>query len=179
MEQDKKQYVSKVFHDNIGLIQRIAIDTAPAYDLVGDIVNDVFINFVENAHRWDIQRDLRPVLVGITRNLAKRYWREFVKNSPERMRKIYEFLKMKRNEEYEDTTALDTQLQALHTCKQKLDPKFRMLLDTHYAGGITLVELARQLDLNPGALRVTMCRLRETLRTCMEKVLRIGVDYDK
>ncbi len=141
---------------------------------MGDIVNDVFIYFVERADRWDYQRDLTPLLRTITQHIALRHWRQYIKNMPSTLRELFEFLRNDNETESERLENLEAEMAALDLCLIKLPQKYRQLIEAQYFGKIKLVEMADDLNIKIGTLKKTMCRIRSILRECIEKSLGKG-----
>lgn len=63
-------------------------------------------------------------------------------------------------------------LQALDACLEKLDGKQRQLLMTRYSPGKSLQEYAEKLGTSVEVLRVTLFRVRNVLRRCIETQLK-------
>ncbi|MDO5582157.1 MAG: sigma-70 family RNA polymerase sigma factor [Planctomycetia bacterium] len=162
------------FLEKSGFIRLVAYESAPSPDLLGDIVNDVFIYFVERADRWDYRRDLTPLLRKITRHIALRHWREHLKNLPGALGEVFEFLREAKESESDRLENLEEEMAALDLCLIKLPAKYRQLIEAHYFGKIKLVEIAKEQDIKIGTLKKTMCRVRSTLRECVERSLGKG-----
>jgi len=60
---------------------------------------------------------------------------------------------------------------ALRQCLEKLKPKDRELIRHRYFDGTPLKEYAETIGRSPGGLKVTLHRLRNALRICIEKKL--------
>lgn len=171
-----KERASALFLDNIGLVKMLAWRKAPEANLVDDIVHDAFLNFVENAARWDLSCDIRPLLRRITSNVAGRAWRDRKKNLPETLGRIYMLLQ--RSEEVQDSDEeqeiFEQMILALDLCKKKLAPKYRALIEAYYYDGLKIAELARRHNVQPGAMKMMICRIRLALHTCIEKMNKQG-----
>ncbi|MDO5581553.1 MAG: sigma-70 family RNA polymerase sigma factor [Planctomycetia bacterium] len=170
----KKEQAMQLFLTYYNYVQNVAIRNAPAKHLQGDIVNDAFIDFVAKADQWEYKDDLRPLLRAITENLAKKYWRNYLKGLPESMRKLAEHLQNFAEEENREMPESDKneELQALELCMNKLTPRNRELIDAYYFADRTLVDIAKENDLNYGTLCKLILRVRAALRRCIENVLK-------
>lgn len=69
-------------------------------------------------------------------------------------------------EQYDETAA---QLVKLRRCLERLSPESRLLLDAVYKHGQTLKEYAARNDMSHDAARKAISRVREALKTCIER----------
>lgn len=168
---EKRVQATAYFCSNIGLVYKVAMRFAPSYDLIGDVVNDVFVNFVENSNRWDYGRDIRPLLTQMTKNIAHTHWYTLKRNSSERLQQISDFLRIKTSPEatLENSERYDEIMRLLKDCRGKLQTAHRQLIDAYYDEGLTLVKIAEEKRLKLGTLQKMMCRIRDNLRLCVEK----------
>lgn len=58
---------------------------------------------------------------------------------------------------------------ALTACMDELPERSRLLMTLRYVEGLTPAQIAQRVDMNPNQARVTLHRIRGTLRTCIEK----------
>lgn len=174
MDKKIKEKATKIFLDHHGFIRLIAFDYAPSSDLAGDVVNEVFLFFTENADRWDLNGEIRPLLRQITRRIALEQWRNYKKQLPDELEKIFDYIQkdLSTRSDHDDSVDLNSRLLALDICREKLLPKYRTLLEAHYFSGLKLVQIAKNRNINIGTLKKTMCRIRETLYRCIEKILK-------
>ncbi|MDO5552765.1 MAG: sigma-70 family RNA polymerase sigma factor [Planctomycetia bacterium] len=172
--EDQKDKAKKAFLEHYGLVRFIAFESAPQNDLLGDIVNDTFVYFVEHADRWEYDRDLRPLLKEVTRNIAMRHWREHVKHLPETLGEIAEILQRSTatTDEQTGTSDVSEELDAMKLCLAKLTAEQKKLIDAYYFGKVKLVVLAKESGIKEGTLRKMMYRIRAALRACIERVLK-------
>ncbi|MDO5579674.1 MAG: sigma-70 family RNA polymerase sigma factor [Planctomycetia bacterium] len=175
IDEELRKKASKIFLEQQNLVRIVAFRTAPSSSLLGDIANEVFITFVEHANQWDFNRDLRPLLKQITRNIAMRFWRDHLKNLPSVLQEISEIARKNAEEEAEsDFPDLEQELLALRICMKKLAPKYRSLIESYYFGKITLDHLAEKSRIKPGTLRKMMSRIRDVLKNCIQNTLAKG-----
>jgi RNA polymerase sigma-70 factor (ECF subfamily) len=59
--------------------------------------------------------------------------------------------------------------EALSQCLEELKGRSREVIDLRYRSGLKSDAIAHQMDLSPGAVRMLLCRVRETLRGCIER----------
>ncbi len=143
---------------------------APAAGLDDDIVQQVFTEFVAKAAQWDLDADLKPLLFGMTRNVARRAWRERLRAMTPEMRDLAEHIRTL-NEETEAPAWSEAEVAALRACLAELPPRSRRIVDLHYDRGVSTVTLADQLAMRADAIRRALFRIRRSLRTCIERRL--------
>ncbi|MDO5567334.1 MAG: sigma-70 family RNA polymerase sigma factor [Planctomycetia bacterium] len=169
---DAKDRATALFLQYHNLVRQIAFQLAPATDLVNDITHDVFINFVSHAERWDLDRDVVPLLWKITQNIAKQHWRQHKKQLPEKLGLIFEYLRQSESEpDLAEIVDQKMELLALELCMEKLSPKYRTFLEAYYFSEVKLVEIAETQHIKIGTLQKTMCRIRSALMTCVQQVI--------
>jgi RNA polymerase sigma-70 factor (ECF subfamily) len=68
----------------------------------------------------------------------------------------------------------DARLAALRLCLEKLPDEDRRLLESRYAGGVAVREMALAAERSPDALSMHLHRLRKRLATCIERAVASG-----
>lgn len=166
------------FQSQHGLIVRVAFRYAPCSDLVYDIVQQVFIDFVNfaTARNWDPSQDSTGILYRLTRDRALMVWRNYQKHSTKGMMKIADRLieaaKRNQTESQEDLERMNGELQALYACIEQLPRQSQDLLRRHYYHKVPIKTLADELSARPGTIRQIFTRIRRKLRLCIEKRLK-------
>jgi len=163
--------LNQLIEANAGFVHALALRLAPAPGMADDIAQQVFLEFIAKAAQWDLTRDIKPLLAGMTRNVARRSWREKSHNMPEVVRELADHIR-DLAEVREVSWFDEEEKRALRRCLEKLPDKSRRLIDFHYDLGITSVEIARKMEMNADAVRRALFRLREQLRKCVERLLR-------
>lgn len=67
------------------------------------------------------------------------------------------------------------EVEALRACLDGLAPHQRALVEAHYVAGRTCHDIALERAQDDGAVRMAMLRIRQSLRTCLER--RLGPDH--
>ena len=155
-----------------GYVFRQARRFAPLPDLAEDIAQQVLADFIAKASQWDIDKDIRPLLMAMTRRTAQNIWRERAKLLPETLQRIAEFVRKELDEDDNDILRHNDQTEALKHCMAKLPESSRRLLVLHYFEGVSTATLAEQLGKKANAICQAMFRARERLRTCIELSLK-------
>lgn len=66
-------------------------------------------------------------------------------------------------------------VEQLRHCLDGLAPDQRALVAAHYVAGRACVDLARERDQEPGAVRMALLRIRQSLRACVERAASDGL----
>jgi RNA polymerase sigma-70 factor (ECF subfamily) len=149
----------------------VAIRNAPWPGLAEDIVQQVFLEFLGKEERWDLERDLRPLLTTMTRHVALRLWRERTRQMPENIQKLADHVRQLA-EERDEAAAHESdedQLAALRGCLAKLPDKSRLLVERYYFEELSAQDIADQLQMKSDTVCRALCRVREKLRACLGK----------
>ncbi|MDD3588112.1 MAG: hypothetical protein PHQ75_13095, partial [Thermoguttaceae bacterium] len=128
-----KEKATSLFLVHHRFVEMLAFKAAPIGNIQQDIVHDCFIAFVEKADQWNLDADVRPVLLRITRNIAVNYWKKYLRTLPEQLRETYEYAYATRMESTEfslcDKLATEEEVSVLRLCIQKLTPECRTILE--------------------------------------------------
>ncbi|MBN1672822.1 MAG: sigma-70 family RNA polymerase sigma factor [Kiritimatiellae bacterium] len=73
----------------------------------------------------------------------------------------------------EDDANLAYRREALSHCLAKLRPQARDIMQLRYGDGLSCGEVCRRVRLSLNALYTVLCRVRENLKTCIERQLRV------
>lgn len=177
----RREKAMRLFLEEHQFVEALAYHLAPTQTCHGDIINDVFMTFVQNNEKWDIDSDIKPLLAGITRKIAKRYWQKHLQSLPEKIQEIYrcafeDNLNQSSDDSDTNPASLDDQLTALDLCMKKLTDKCSTLIRSYYLDKLSYKEIASQTGQKVSTLQKTMFRLRQALRVCIENILKTGVD---
>lgn len=156
-----------------GFVRALALKFAPVPGLAEDIAQQVFLEFIAKEASWDLTRDIKPLLAAMTRNVARRCWRERTHTLPEVQRELAEHI---RNlaETREVTWFDEEEKSVLRRCLDRLPAKSRRLIELHYYLDASSVEIARQMQIHADAVRRALFRLRGQLRICVRRFLPEG-----
>lgn len=173
-ENSPQQRASRLFLENYNFVRFIAFEMSPSRQLLEDIVNSVFVTFVQKAETWDLNSDVKPLLRQITRNISLQFWREYLKTLPESMQKIAKNLQCQTSSIHSvlGSEDLEEQTMALEFCLKKLTDHSRKLIERYYFENIPLTRIALESGQKPLTLGKVVCRIRSKLRQCIERVLK-------
>ena len=150
-------------------VRSVATRNAPWPGLAEDIVQQVFLEFLGKEERWDLERDLRPLLTTMTRHVALRLWRERTRQMPENIQKLAEHVRQLAEERDGAPETDEDQVAALRACLAKLPDKSRSLVERYYFEERSAQDIAEQLQMKADTVCRALCRVREKLRVCLRK----------
>lgn len=160
----------RLFQDRHGLVLAAARRFSPTPELAYDIVQQVFLEFVQTGMRrgWDLEREIDPLLYGITKNVAMKCWRQERRQQPDAIRRLGErFLRAGGSGSADPRGA--SEIDALFDCLKKLTFKSRRLIEQYYFEDVPMEEICRQYQSKPNAIHQAFCRIRARLRECIRK----------
>lgn len=166
-------HAAQAFLAHHDFVKGVALKYAPWPGLVEDICQQVFLEFLAKEERWDISRDLRPLLATMTRHVSMRLWRERTRQQPEVVQKLAEHIRQLA-EEREAPPRYEEEITVLRACLQKLPEKSRELVELYYYNDIATPEIAEQINMKTDTVCRALSRVRDKLRECIERSLSQG-----
>jgi RNA polymerase sigma-70 factor (ECF subfamily) len=148
---------------------RQARRAVPFPDLAEDVAQQTFVDFLAKADQWDLEKDLRPLLMTMVQRCARSVWRDRAKLVPEALQRIGEYIQQELNE---DNDVQEDRLTALRGCLQKLPEGGHKLIMRYYFDGIPTKQIAEELQKTADAVGKAIYRTRERLRLCIEQTLK-------
>lgn len=157
-----------------GLVARVAVRHAPSPSLVEDVVQQVFLEFVSKADSLDLETDVRSLLAAMSRNIARRYWREELRKHSDKQRELAEHVRqmISRDDPEKDDGEIETNLREMKNCLEKMPEKTKELVELHYFQQIPIKELGELLGLNSETVYRAIYRVRHKLKRCIEFALK-------
>lgn len=163
---ESKDRLTAWFLANYGLTMKIALEYSPSADLVSDIVQSVYIEFLADAADENDPQALLRLLRRATRRIAKRHWDERHRNKSEIIREIgRHFIRI--NEARFEEKHFEEELVALKKCLEKLSEKNRQLIEMHYLSGNTSASMGAHFGVTARAINKAIYKIREKLRICI------------
>lgn len=145
---------------------------------VDDLAQEVFLAAFRHRRDFDAAVPVGAWLAGIARNQALNHLRSERRRRARDGSAVEAALHEWHLREIEaDSDRLVWRLgeiEALRSCLDDLDPEQRGLIDGHYREERSCADLARERDRDPDGLRMTLLRIRQTLRACIERRLGPG-----
>ena len=139
----------------------------PAAD---DIAQDVFVHAFRNIATFRAEGSIRSWLLGITRNLIVSHFRQQARHSSITLADLVDRLQIAEC----DDDAIDMDLQAqqidvLRGCVKQLSDDQRRIVEAFYFENLPAAVIARQMERKPGTIRMSLLRIRDVLRRCVEQ----------
>lgn len=151
----------------------MAVRFAPWPGLVDDIFQQVFLEFMSGADRFDLQQDSRPLLITITRRIALQHWKHSIRHQSEPMQQLANHIRQVANERGNEV-CWEEEAGALQTCLERLPRESRQLLDLYYFQEVSTDAIGRRLSMKPDTVRRAISRLRKRLRDCIQFTLNLN-----
>lgn len=170
-------FLTSLFQARYGFVVGTVRRYAPSKDLVDDIIQDVYCDFVTGAAegRWDLQQDVGPLLCQIAKRKAQTQWRQHEQRR-RAVDRIAEHLleSVGRNREKDDKAyeRIRSEAAALELCIGKLPPKSRAIVEQHYFNGTAMKIIAEQQETTPATIKNFFYRVRLKLKDCIEQTLK-------
>lgn len=137
--------------------------------LVDDLSQEVAAAAWGKRHEYEEDREFLNWAVGMARFVLLRYRRDTARQrvilAPDLIDRVAELLLGQSDE-------LDRKMRALSHCREKLGRPARQLLALRYSEDLPLADVARRLGRSHGAVRTSISRVRDALRTCIETWLK-------
>lgn len=152
---------------------------APSPQAAADIAQQVFLEFyakqsvffadTPDGEKLADNPDIGPLLLGMTRKIALRHWRELKKNSSENIRRLAERLQQRREERFQagEEGVREEKIETLQSCLKTLSRKSRQLIEAHYMDGESVRDIARRTESTENAVYKAIARIRRKLRLCV------------
>lgn len=138
----------------------------PDYQQADEVLQRVAVTLVRKFDQYDVNRSFSAWAVGVAKYEVLYYRREratdkhlFGDDIVEQIASRYEVLA-------ED---VDPVREALRYCLDQLKGRSKRVIDLRYRRGMKSHAIAEEMTLSSGAVRMLLCRVRETLRRCIER----------
>ena len=161
---------AQLFLTHHDFVKGVALKYAPWPGLMDDITQQVFLEFMGKEARWDLEKDLRPLLATMTRHVAMRLWRDRTREKPEVVQKLADYIRQLA-EERELPPRYEEEMGALRTCLTKLPEKSRELIQQYYYRERSTPDIAADLEMKADTVCRALSRVREKLRDCIQRQL--------
>lgn len=145
-------------------------------DLVDDLAQEVFLTAFRRLHTYRADVPFAMWILGIARYSVLEYLRGEMRRRS-RIARLEAALTGRRIRNLDaDRDALDArdlELSALQTCIGDLPEHSASLINEHYYQARTAGEIARRRGDREGTVRMTLLRIRQALRRCIEQKLAV------
>lgn len=139
---------------------------APTGELVEEILQTTFLRCHDVIHKYEPRRTFLQWVKGIARNLLREELRARSRHLSMAGNKLEALVADACLDDLGGTPAEDDP--ALRECLESLPPHSRELLERRYRQNLPLNRMAQQFKRPADSLAVTLYRIRETLRQCLQ-----------
>lgn len=161
---------TKIFLENRRFLKGLAAYYAPLPDIADDIIQDVFLEFVTKAERWNMDDPVKVKnLLGIlTRQAAKRNWQKRRAVLSDILAKIADHVRQcaETNDQPPD---FEREALVLKQCIAKLSEKGRTMIRLYYFEDNSVEEVAGKMRMKADTVSRNLSRLRVRLRQIIKK----------
>jgi RNA polymerase sigma-70 factor (ECF subfamily) len=141
----------------------------PDYQQADEVLQRVAVTLVRKFDQFDQSRSFGAWAVGVAKYEVLYYRRERATDKHLFGDEIVEQIASR----YEELTdEVDPLREALRHCLDELKGRSKRVIELRYRGGMKSSVIAQEMALSAGAVRMLLCRVRETLRRCIER--RVG-----
>lgn len=138
----------------------------PDYQQADEVMQRVAVTLVRKYDQYDQTRSFAAWAVGVAKFEVLYFRREratdrhqFGDDIVEQIASRYEIL----------AEEVDPLRDALKHCLDKLEGRSKQVVDLRYKRGLSSAAIAAEMELSSGAVRMLLCRVRDTLRRCIER----------
>jgi RNA polymerase sigma-70 factor (ECF subfamily) len=138
----------------------------PDYLQADEVLQRVAVTLVRKFDQYDSSRAFTSWAVGVAKYEVLYFRREratdkhlFGDDIVEQIASRYEVL----------AEQIDPVRDALRHCLDKLEGRSKRVIELRYRRGMKSAAIAEEMRLSSGAVRMLLCRVRETLRNCIER----------
>jgi RNA polymerase sigma-70 factor (ECF subfamily) len=140
----------------------------PDFQQAEDVLQRVAVTLVRKFDQYDASRPFAAWAIGVAKYEVLYFRREWATD-----RHVFD-------DELVDKIALSYQRfaddadpvrEALERCVERLDGRSKTAIGLRYANGLSSPAVAEKMRLSPGAVRMLLCRVRQSLRQCIEQRL--------
>jgi RNA polymerase sigma-70 factor (ECF subfamily) len=145
-------------------------------DVVDDLAQEAFLAAFRSLESYKGDAPFGVWLLGIARHKALMHLRGEVRRLQRESRSIEgvlaPFLVATLEGDEDQLPRRDQEIAALQVCLENLPPGSAALIADRYFRSRSIADIARELGKGQGAIRMTLLRLRQVLRTCVRNRLR-------
>jgi len=141
-------------------------------EIVDDLAQETFLSAYRSLDRYSGEFPFVLWLLGIARNRALTYLRDEAARRSRESRTLSSRLLEWRSQvlslEGAKVPDCDRELAALESCVKRLPKHSAQLIDAHYFRNQSAAHIARGTNQKESTLRVTLLRIRQALRHCVQ-----------
>jgi len=146
-----------------------------APDVADDLAQEVFLRAFRDLETYKGESPWSSWLLGVARHQLL----TFLRGESRRQKRLAESLLAEERQKCVRETPPEfvaEEIRALNECLQQLPSGSQRLIKQHYLLKRTAVDIGDEVGKKPGAIRMTLLRIRNGLRNCIEHRLAQGSD---
>ncbi|EAQ77057.1 RNA polymerase sigma factor nccH-like protein [Blastopirellula marina DSM 3645] len=136
---------------------------------VDDLAQEAFLVALRERDSFDERQDVGKWLRGIARNLVRTEIRKGARRQRIQHAVLADMLLRSSETDDECPEWSLMRLSHLRDCVEQLPPKSRQIVSGRYADGWKATDLAAHLAMKADAVRQALVRIRQQLKTCIER----------
>lgn len=139
-----------------------------------DLFQELGVRVLTHAEPPDAPEAFVPWCRGIARNLLLQHWRSARRSKVIACEALVQAVDRAFDEAHDRAAEWAERRLVLGQCLEHLPPQSRALVAGHYVEGRSLADLAGSTGKSEAALKMTLLRIRQSLRTCVQSKLKDG-----
>lgn len=145
--------------------------TATVYDFhrAEDLLQEVAVAVAGQYQSYDQQRSFLAWAIGIARNRTLLFFREQARDRQHFSEATLQVLGNAAEQMPRESDG--GKREALRYCLGKTSGRRRRVLDMRYTGGLSIADIASQLDMTGNAVKIMLHRVRAALEECIQRRL--------
>lgn len=166
MDSERDKHIKGIIKEYDHFVRAVALKYVLFPDLAEDIAQEVFLAFYKKRDQWNLDKNVKNLLIQMTRIVSKRYWKEAKHRMGSEMQELAEHVRHLA-ESHHITPIVEDQTEALKKCLDKLPQRSKDLIRSRYYLNANSTEISQNIGSTPSAVRRALCRLREKLKECI------------
>ena len=140
---------------------------------IEEVAQDVVVQMHRSIGRYSRKHAFLPWLRSIARHVTANYWRTH-RAEERKIRAFQRYLESRVGAQPQDLPQWEVPPAVLEDCMSKLQEKHRELVTLRYHHGYDSARIAGALGLQAPAVRQSLARIRDILKACVEKTVRLS-----
>lgn len=170
-KQGDQEAIAQLVMNYQHLVRHYLYALTPDPSIADDLAQEVFVKLFDSIDRIDPDRNIKPYLMKITRNMAIDHWRKM----SSRGKKNNEILFCDLEQYYEPSREpckaekIAPMFEALNKCLETLNVRICQVIKSFYYENLSCREIACAIGKSESNIRTMLYRGRKALHKCMIK----------
>lgn len=149
-------------------LRAFIVSLMPGCNDIDDVLQDTNVVLWEKMEQFELGSNFQAWAFAVARNMAKAHWKKSKRDhSPTLNQTVIDAVVQTWFQR--DTNSTSTKQKALNYCLDSLKTSERELIDARYQSDESLEIHALNIGRSAESIRVSLFRIREKLRSCVEK----------